>query len=692
MANRVYVAYRELYDLTKEKESRDTMLSTLRETAILFEKAGWPSRAAQMHWRAAQTLERERSNILASREFRDASRLFEAAAALIPQFSEFFMDYSRYMSAWALIDVARADTAVQGYESAANNYSMSSKLMKTTRRWSGASVYFEGWAKLQMGEAMSAGGKFAEAVRFFEEAQGEFSRTGETQDNQESDPPMISVEERLDSSRLSSIRKQYAEGRAALENARLLDLQESSRSSEQYELASLAFGTVANEVGPGVERDEFTSMSLLCQGWKLLKEGEIRHSGTSFAEAAQRFEDAARIGVTKTMVLTAGANSHYSEAMRLGLEFSHTGDVDFYTRAKKHMETARSEYSDAQLIRNAAWVEAAMSILDARLYIFKGEAAENPVERAKLYASAERSLGYALAIGDKAGYHSRMTSLEKELARVRGKATAAQDLAQMIVAPPVSTAGNLIQTRPTEEANGLAVFEGINLQGQIRHEREVEIGGMLDIQLDVFNSGNKSASLLRVEDIASNDLKLASVQEPYRANEADLETGGKTIQPLRIQSFKVSLKAEETGEKTLSPKLVYKDETGKIRIQPLSVTRVKILPQSTFEFHEPAAKAIFDMLVKEFMRDYMNRKLSPEQSGWRSRGEIGKASGVSRSSLYEGSGKYGSPLYELLSRGLIELRTFSGHRGRGGEASKLRILYSNETVRRYVDRKIMKSA
>jgi len=62
---------------------------------------------------------------------------------------------------------------------------------------------------------------------------------------------------------------------------------------------------------------------------------------------------------------------------------------------------------------------------------------------------------------------------------------------------------------------------------------------------------------------------------------------------------------------------------------------------------------------------------------------------VPASSLYGRHGGYGAAIEELLSRGLVETRIFSGQRGRGGEVVKVRISYGIEPVKRYVDQ-IMK--
>ena len=45
---------------------------------------------------------------------------------------------------------------------------------------------------------------------------------------------------------------------------------------------------------------------------------------------------------------------------------------------------------------------------------------------------------------------------------------------------------------------------------------------------------------------------------------------------------------------------------------------------------------------------------------------------------------------ELEKRGLVEIRFFSGERGRGGRILKMRPAYEKEIIKRYVDRLVMK--
>jgi hypothetical protein len=97
------------------------------------------------------------------------------------------------------------------------------------------------------------------------------------------------------------------------------------------------------------------------------------------------------------------------------------------------------------------------------------------------------------------------------------------------------------------------------------------------------------------------------------------------------------------------------------------------------------ARVVFDYLAKSFMEDYTANKLAIEQSGWRSRTAIAKATGSTKASLYGEQGRFGPTLKELISSGLVETRFFPGERGRGGEIIKVRVAYEKELVKRQVN-------
>jgi len=96
------------------------------------------------------------------------------------------------------------------------------------------------------------------------------------------------------------------------------------------------------------------------------------------------------------------------------------------------------------------------------------------------------------------------------------------------------------------------------------------------------------------------------------------------------------------------------------------------------------AKLVFENLAREFVDDYVSKKLDPEKCGWRSLSELSRTLKLSKHDFY---GK-GPILRELLESGGIETRKFSGERGRGGEVTKIRVDYHKPEVKTYVDRMI----
>ena len=107
-------------------------------------------------------------------------------------------------------------------------------------------------------------------------------------------------------------------------------------------------------------------------------------------------------------------------------------------------------------------------------------------------------------------------------------------------------------------------------------------------------------------------------------------------------------------------------------------------------FKSAKSKLLFDTLIRFWTEDYMLKRLYLEQAGWRTVGELAAATKIPHATLYGRHGNYGPVFSELLARGLVETRVFTGERGRGGEVLRARIAYDKEPVKRYVDRTVMK--
>ena len=126
--------------------------------------------------------------------------------------------------------------------------------------------------------------------------------------------------------------------------------------------------------------------------------------------------------------------------------------------------------------------------------------------------------------------------------------------------------------------------------------------------------------------------------------------------------------------------------TGAQRGTGSSVPRAEPSGPIGFRGAKDQTKVAFNFLVKAFIEDYMRERLYIEQSGWRSLIQVSQASRIPLGVLYGRKGRYGPVLNELLSRGLVESRTFTGQRGRGGSVIKVRITYDRDPTKRYVDR------
>jgi hypothetical protein len=104
-------------------------------------------------------------------------------------------------------------------------------------------------------------------------------------------------------------------------------------------------------------------------------------------------------------------------------------------------------------------------------------------------------------------------------------------------------------------------------------------------------------------------------------------------------------------------------------------------------FTEVKTRELFNYLADSFIHDNSFENLNPEASGWRILAELARNSGLATSRLHGRTGGQigSSPLIkELLSGGYVEIKTFPGERGHGGEVTRFRVRYENDCVKSYV--------
>jgi hypothetical protein len=166
--------------------------------------------------------------------------------------------------------------------------------------------------------------------------------------------------------------------------------------------------------------------------------------------------------------------------------------------------------------------------------------------------------------------------------------------------------------------------------------------------------------------------------------------GGERLEPFQLETMVITLQGIDPGEEIIEGRVLFRNDKGVESSRSIEPVSIKVLQPQVLELESEQAKSTFSFLVRAFNQDYMIGKQPLDRSGWRSLGQVADGARISTSVLYGREGKYGRPIYELLSRGLIEERVFSKHKGRGGEAVKVRVSYEREPVKRYVDRMLLR--
>jgi hypothetical protein len=100
-----------------------------------------------------------------------------------------------------------------------------------------------------------------------------------------------------------------------------------------------------------------------------------------------------------------------------------------------------------------------------------------------------------------------------------------------------------------------------------------------------------------------------------------------------------------------------------------------------------AGQMVFDYLAGAFVSDYVLKRYPIDRAGWRTFGEVARATGLPKSLFYPGPRN--SVLKTLEASKTIEARVFSGERGRGGEVTRTRVGYELDSrMRDYMNRRI----
>jgi tetratricopeptide (TPR) repeat protein len=235
----------------------------------------------------------------------------------------------------------------------------------------------------------------------------------------------------------------------------------------------------------------------------------------------------------------------------------------------------------------------------------------------------------------------------------------------------------------TEKAAGSGGFEPANINASVSVPKEFVPGEEFEVKLDLTNVGKRPGLLVRIDDLVPLKCKVLRMPSHCTLEGSSLNMKGRRLDPFSVESVSVWVQIPYVIGVSLSPNVVYVDELGNFRAT--RIEEVKILP--VVEFESKVAQVVFNFLVDAFVEDCAKRRLGVEKSGWRSFPQIIRGTGVSKRSLYGAGGRMGHGLSELQRKGLVELETLIGERGRGGHVLRVRIHYEKELVKKYIKEK-----
>jgi hypothetical protein len=674
------------YALTKNSQHQRRAIKAFEEAAESFKELDMLILVAECYWRIASGCSVLSEDLKAAESFNLASKAYTSAARKTPQFAGFYSDYALYMRAWAELEKSRHEHKNEKYAESREHYRMCSRHLRMTKKWSYLSSYYFAWSLLEHGEALSRLDKPRDAMKAFNEAGLGFRDSADILGTKARE--LQSTEERDEAVKLTDIaklRKQYCMGRVLMEEAKLSGRKgDRISSAEKYASAAGIFEEIAPNSDRKEARGELQFASTICKAWEKMELAEERGNAVLYKKAAWLFAKAGRISPRKAAGFTAMGNSCFCEALELGMRFMATSNTDFYSRAKLRMENAASYYLRGGFEKPALLVEAAKRLFDAYVYVGKAETETEPEKKVRFYVMAEKCLKLAARLYGKAGYFGKKSEMHQSLERVRKERELAFSLSEVLSASTVlsNTTGVSIPDS-TEKAVGLNEFESANIRACVSVPEEFIPGEEFEVKLDLVNVGKKPGLLVRVEGLVPLRCEVLKVPSYCTLEGASLNMGGRRLDPLSVESVSIWVLIADVVGVSLSPKVVYADELGNFRTIGAEETKI----QAVVKFEHKVAQDVFSYLVNSFVEDRMKQRLGVEKSGWRSFPQIIKKADVSKRSLYGGGGRLGHGLSELQRKGLVDLATFRGERGRGGNILRVRIHYEKKSVRKYVEEK-----
>lgn len=683
----------QLYNTRREKTIADKAIKACTDSIAIYKRLDKPARVAEALWKIGRIKDYMGQYIEAAEAYETASKEYENAIQKIPALKKFYETYRDYMKAWSEIEKAKNEHYLRNYSSAATHYEKAARIHDSLKPFCHLALNYLAWNYLEKAEDLSKKEEARKSAKYFQKAIKTF---------QESSDRLRRALKKLGSPqdkdlatqliRASDLRQEYCTGRIYVEEAKLDYMQgKYLQSSRKYALAAQSFEKVLKNLETEHNRKEILPIMQLCKAWEKMMLAHWKLSKELFNEASKLFERVLEYSTDEKLTLFALGNSVLCKALEAMMSFEATRDRESYQLAKRMLESCQTYFLKAKIKEASMWVQATESLLDAYFYMTAGEIATDLKEKTRMFKLAEASFSHSIKLYENAGYTGKKKELETILKALIEKRKLAFSMVKVLETPSKSssTALLVVPTPSYENAVGTEEFETANIKININAPKEVNLEEHVEILIDLVNVGKNLGLLVRISSIIPSGFDIVRIPQEYVLEGTSLNARGKKLQPLATESIKIILKPLKTGIFTLSPKVTYIDEQGNFKYSTPEPVVLKVEERKKFLFEKKEAKLIFEYLTKAFITDYMHRKFSMENSGWRSRVKISNKTQVSWSSLYGDHGRIGYGISELMRRGLAEIRFFKGEKGRGGKVLKARVAYNRDIVKRYIDNYIM---
>jgi len=697
------------------RKARETFLSVIKESL----ERGYHYYAAAAHICVAHIEDRLGNHTASAEHYEKALDAYEESLKTIEYkpLKDRVQEMTSYARAWNLIERAKAYHKREDHAQAKENYEKACEILKQLPSFNYEAPYYSAWALQEEAEQLSKQESHEEAVEKYEMTRKSFDNAIKTLENASKQSIDKRERERIEKlEKVARVRMSYCSARANIERARIMGKQgEHLEAAEIFASAASQFREVFTLFRIERELGELEAVYYLCRAWESMELAEKYEDPDRFAEAANLFIRASNLFTDSKLKLLASGNSAFCQALEHGCKFDESTETQvkaqLYPKVKLMLRKAASSYRKGGFKSGADWALATSTYFDAAWHLIRADEELELDERRRLLGIGSRYLKSAAELFGKTGHRDKKREVLERLDMVEKEEKILVSALNTIREPSISksTAGIVAPASPvetslsprisevrqlTEEARKVAEERArlrANIQANLTAPEEVTIGEDLKIQLDLVNVAKNFGLIVRIDNLVPKGFKMTEAPPRYAMEAGSIDMGGKRLEPLKVESIKISARATDVGVFDLSPQVIYTDEAGQFRTCRPEAVRVRVHPTLAFRFRTKTAQSVFDYLTKAFVEDYMRRRLPLEKSGWRSLMQIVKNAKTSKSSVYGARGRRGPAMSELERRGLVETRVFPGERGRGGRIVKTRISYEKETVKRHVDKQVMKN-